>query len=497
MWRSFLFFHCSLLKLKEIGRESFSVRTKLLQVNHKFITDFFQFAIVLNVRKCYNIDAENLCSSRERSIHMKCPICGKDVELLKKQIGTDENGEPILNEYAICRDCKKQWNLDKQRAKKMAAKQAAAKKNEEAVAEKAAAEETVSSSEKISAEKPEVSVKEETAPVQKKKVPAKRKEEPAVAEASKEEKSFDEINADPSDEVEAPKPKKKKRRPAEGSSDSAKQVSEEETEDKEAARARHAEKRRRQAKEESDEPVKKPVKKRRPKEEPEEEEQRYANIPSEKVRSKHEKAVRESYEEMLATDPNRKPVKKKKKAAEETEDVSVKETPKKKKSETRPIQREPEPEYDDEDDYYDDDEPRFRPMRVILGILSLAGFGFFIYKAFIAGLSSSSAADSAPGGTNFIILALCMLVSALLYFIMINRTTIFAFLLPMVCYIGCAVFAFINRGDDFLLFVAAIISVVLALISLILAITSRSGGDYEYEDDDYDDDDFDDDDYDE
>ena len=35
---------------------------------------------------------------------MKCPICGKELELKKKQIGTDENGDPILNEYAICRD---------------------------------------------------------------------------------------------------------------------------------------------------------------------------------------------------------------------------------------------------------------------------------------------------------------------------------------------------------------------------------------------------------
>ena len=64
---------------------------------------------------------------------MKCPICGKDVELKKKQIGTDENGEPVFNEYAICRDCKKQWNLDKQRAKKMAAKKAAAEQKEEPV----------------------------------------------------------------------------------------------------------------------------------------------------------------------------------------------------------------------------------------------------------------------------------------------------------------------------------------------------------------------------
>ena len=53
---------------------------------------------------------------------MKCPICGKELELKNKQIGTSENGDPIFNEYAICRDCRKQWNLDKQRAKKAAAK---------------------------------------------------------------------------------------------------------------------------------------------------------------------------------------------------------------------------------------------------------------------------------------------------------------------------------------------------------------------------------------
>ena len=60
---------------------------------------------------------------------MKCPICGKDVELQKKQIGTSETGEPVFNEYAVCRDCKKQWNLDKQRARKMAAKKAAEAEN--------------------------------------------------------------------------------------------------------------------------------------------------------------------------------------------------------------------------------------------------------------------------------------------------------------------------------------------------------------------------------
>lgn len=51
---------------------------------------------------------------------MKCPICGKDVELQKKQVGVDEQGAPVFHQYAVCRDCKKQWNLDKQRARKAA-----------------------------------------------------------------------------------------------------------------------------------------------------------------------------------------------------------------------------------------------------------------------------------------------------------------------------------------------------------------------------------------
>lgn len=71
---------------------------------------------------------------------MKCPICGKDLDLQNKQIGTSENGDPIFNEYAICHSCKKQWNLDKQRAKKIAAKKAAEEKAK-AEAEARAAEE--------------------------------------------------------------------------------------------------------------------------------------------------------------------------------------------------------------------------------------------------------------------------------------------------------------------------------------------------------------------
>ena len=185
---------------------------------------------------------------------------------------------------------------------------------------------------------------------------------------------------------------------------------------------------------------------------------------------------------------DKKAVNKKKKKQLEDETGEIRRNTQNKKYEEEPD------EYDD-DEYYDD-EPRFRPMRIILGIISLAGFAYFIYRGFVTGLADTSEGGAVSSGMTFVILALCMLVSALLYFIMQKKNTIFAFLLPMIFYLGSAVFAFIQRGDDLQLLIAAIACAVLAVISLILAITSRGGG---YDDDDYDDafeDDYADDDYD-
>lgn len=80
-----------------------------------------------------------------------------------------------------------------------------------------------------------------------------------------------------------------------------------------------------------------------------------------------------------------------------------------------------------------------------------------------------------------------MLVSALLYFIMVNRYTIFAFLAPMLFYLASAGFAFLKRGSELELLIVAGVSAAFAVISLILGIASR-GGDYYYEDDDEDED---------
>ena len=68
---------------------------------------------------------------------MKCPICQNELEMKRRKVGEDANGEAIYNEFAICHPCKKQWNLDKQRAKKAEQRAAAAR---EAAAKQAAKE---------------------------------------------------------------------------------------------------------------------------------------------------------------------------------------------------------------------------------------------------------------------------------------------------------------------------------------------------------------------
>ena len=382
---------------------------------------------------------------------MKCPICGKDLDLQNKQIGTSENGDPIFNEYAICHSCKKQWNLDKQRAKKIAAKKAAEEKAK-AEAEARAAEEKA----KAEAE-------------------ARAAEEKAKAEAAAraaEEKAKAEAAARAAEEKRAARREAKARARKEAIARLAadKGISEEEAERilKERARARKAAAQKAATDATATDNS---------------EEQKYGNIPAEEIRDKREKAVRKGYEDMLATDPDSKAAKKKKK--EEAETAKAKEDVKSRKMDDYDDEKSSDDEDDDEYEYVDE-YPRFRPGRIILGIISLLAFGFCIYKGFVTGLSTSGANVTSAPGMNYVIVALCMLVTALLYFIMNNRDTLFAFLIPMIVYIGSAVFAFLKHGDEFELLILAGASGVLAVISLILAIASRGGDDYDDEDD-YDD----------
>lgn len=394
-------------------------------------------------------------------INMKCPICGKDLDLQNKQIGTSENGDPIFNEYAICHSCKKQWNLDKQRAKKIAAKKAAEEKAKAEAEARAAEEKAKAEAEARAAEE---KAKAEAA--------ARAAEEKAKAEAAAraaEEKAKAEAAARAAEERRAARREAKARARKEAIARLAadKGISEEEAEHilKERARARKAAAQKAATATDNSE------------------EQKYGNIPAEEIRDKREKAVRKGYEDMLATDPDSKAAKKKKK--EEAETAKAKEDVKSRKMDDYDDEKSSDDEDDDEYEYVDE-YPRFRPGRIILGIISLLAFGFCIYKGFVTGLSTSGADVTSAPGMNYVIVALCMLVTALLYFIMNNRDTLFAFLIPMIVYIGSAVFAFLKHGDEFELLILAGVSGVLAVISLILAIASRGGDDYDDEDD-YDD----------
>ncbi len=195
-------------------------------------------------------------------------------------------------------------------------------------------------------------------------------------------------------------------------------------------------------------------------------EPKYSNIPPKKVRANREEAVKNNYETMLATNPDNDEISKKKVV------------------------------------------PKFRILRVLLGILSLAAFGFFCYKGLIAGLDDVTSGNLTSIGSIYIILAACMLVSGLLLLILQKKNGLFAFLLPTLFYLGSAVFAFFMKTKDLFFLYVAVIMAVMTIILLILTFASRGNDEYdddfdddddfdeEFDDDDFDDDEFDDDDFD-
>ena len=239
---------------------------------------------------------------------MKCPSCGKELERMKRQVGTTESGDPIFNEYAVCRDCKKQWNLDRQRARKIAAKKEA---------EQAEAKPVDKAESKVAVRPAESSVSKKGAAEENpaaKKPPVKRPAAGSDAEKVKEAEK----------KAEAKPAKRRRPTDAEGKPvrpKASRPISNDETaEISEKPEKRPVKKKVRPAS--TEEPLstktpgekkasaKKPVKKRHPEEASDtnkaSDEQKYGNIPAEQVRTKREKAVRKGYEEMLATDPDSK-----------------------------------------------------------------------------------------------------------------------------------------------------------------------------------------------
>ena len=193
---------------------------------------------------------------------MKCPICGNELEIKNKQIGTDNSGDPVFNEYAVCRDCKKQWNLDKQRAKKAAAK-ASAKKAEAA--------------DKTSRKKNESDVAQKK---DENKIKKAHKEPEAAHTGSPKKRAAAEASPKASDRVKSPA-QNQKRRPDEKATDE-KTVRIQENPEKKV-------------------PKRKPSSKQTTEKSAPNEDKRYSNIPPEQVRTKREKAVKKGYDDMLAT----------------------------------------------------------------------------------------------------------------------------------------------------------------------------------------------------
>ena len=431
---------------------------------------------------------------------MKCPICGKDMELRNKQTGTDENGNPVFHQYAICKDCKKQWNLDKQRAKKTAVKKDSMQKDmqKKDSVKKTPSEKSAEGKKDVPVAKsiPAVEVTtadstkgENSAPASKKPAEARKKRP-----VSTDEKAKSDAHKAPTGSTAKAVARKApadgtaktsaRKAPADGTAKTSARKAQADGTAKTSARKAPADGTAKTSarKAPADGTAKTSVRKApadsRTKSDARKvssntAEQKYGNIPSEKVRKKREAAVKKGYEDMLATDTDSRQARRKKADSSKTA-AKEKQWDRDTYDEETTIQ---------EDEYVE--KGRFSTLRIILGLLSLVAFGFFAYNGFIAGLDSISSGIDTSAGMTFIVLAVCALAAGLALLIMHNSNNVFAFILPVVCYVACGVFAFLKRSENENLMFIAIGATVAAVIFIILTIASRVGsGD---DTDDYDD----------
>ena len=236
---------------------------------------------------------------------MKCPICQNELEIKHKKAGETENGDTIYNEFAICHDCKKQWNLDKQRAKSDAT---SSRPSPDADVERPKRKK------RRPAPRPEGSAvnASETADTSKDSAPVKRKKRPVSEVVTK----SDQVGPTDAPSPDAPRPKKKKR-PAPKPEGAVTAV------DTEAPAPRPRKKKRPASTDENlaaKTPTKRPtktavsederpkrIKKRPPVEDLDDiefldEEITYSNIPPKHVRDTREKEMRTNYQNMVDED---------------------------------------------------------------------------------------------------------------------------------------------------------------------------------------------------
>lgn len=431
---------------------------------------------------------------------MKCPICGKDVVIKNKQVGVNEQGNPVFNQYAVCKDCKKQWNLDKKRASKATRKKTT--ENQESVKPVPAKKEATPKQNPVKKEtsakqnpiKKDASAKQNTIKKETtvKQNPVKKednaKQNPIKKDASvkqnpiKKGSSEKVESADKEQQKKLATSKQKPRKKAEHAADSqqtstsnsqnsekriaAKQRPAQKTEhkseakrnvtDPEASRTKNISKASSSKKDDINNPKLKDTIIL------DNDDLKLGNIPSENVRAKRERKVKQGYAEMVAADS--------KNTAKKYENI--------------------------ETDSHDEYEPivRFRALRVIFGIISILIAGFYAFNSYTSGLFESTT------GMTFVILAGCMALSGLLLIILNATNNIFAFLLPMILYLASGLYAFLNRGDDTFLLYSAIVGAAFSVLFIILAISSR-GDEEDYddfdedEDNDEDDEDWNDDDF--
>ena len=248
---------------------------------------------------------------------MNCPICKKELEIKNKKVGETAAGEAIYNEFAICHDCKKQWNLDKQRAKANTEKKDS--KAAEVPKKASVVSDTPSEASPAPKKKRPVASDAQAQPVRKVKKkrpvnPESASAKPSVTPSKPKEAVVEDAptRVMPTEELEArlqeirsqeERPRKKKRPvPSDAQEQPVRKVKKKRPADLEAASDVNIQERPRKKRKRPIEPLEDEMTEFSNALAEERNEKTYSNIPPKHIREAHEKEVRENYQNMLDED---------------------------------------------------------------------------------------------------------------------------------------------------------------------------------------------------
>jgi len=128
------------------------------------------------------------------------------------------------------------------------------------------------------------------------------------------------------------------------------------------------------------------------------------------------------------------------------------------------------------DDYTDSEESEggFKPVRILIAVLSIIAFGFLLYQGgYITFFDHVIGQAELSVAIAMILLGTLCLISGLIILFTLKKNGILPFISPAILYLIGGVVAFIFRGDSMILLAGSIVALIVAILLIILVLIQQ------------------------